>query len=908
MIDLASSYPNSTAPHPTAAAAEARELLAQFAATGKQAHFEEIVRRYGGMVFNTAFEITRNRHDAEDATQAAFLSLAVQAKSGKEVIAIGPWLQQVSRRLALDINRSRKRRRNREDRFSQMWEERQTDTRADSPAIGGRSGTGPEYDELRAVIQEELAQVPPKYRMPLILHYFGGLSREEMAKELNCRANTLGVRLHRGREMLGKRLAKRGVALSGIMIGIVMAEVIRDVVRESLIRSTAHAASLLNAGHPYACGTVAPEIIGMARTAGSAMLMAKVKVGTILALIAGTAAAASAQMVQRVAEWTSEGTLNRLFKDWFKSPELPTDLSPRPPVSPQVKSDEPTLVFPPGANPPPMQRPFVHTLSNPWLPQLGTVTTTTTKTQSALAPSIAPLATFNRAEDLSLSTPPPRQIIQRPIVTSSEFRNSRGSGGGGETGRGGRNNNGSARGPLWNLPLAVDFDFQGPKAPHRDDPASKVRQLPDGTIVAPLPPVPQHIYNPNPVVPIPESPAVPATVTPRDVWISPPPVIPDNTMQGGYMSSGVRYVSSDYNPAGPESFDTIIAQAQDRSLMKIGLGEVSNGELVVGYIGTGVAIQSAGEHTLDSLYLGVVASGRGLYDLQAGNLKVRRTPLEAGATAHIVHIGAGGEGLLKIGNEFASGNTYETGEGRGVDLVIGGTPESRGTIQGWGRIALSGVLTNGGQVIADGYDQPRTLDLSSVSSVKSNGATNAGHGWYATRQGKAALPTIAVMAGTHTYTWGDVDDAPLSLVNSARLTLTDVEREGKLNIALMALDRPDLPPLPQGHQFIGAWNIDAGGLVAAGGMDLTIRYDEALAARLGLDESVLKIWTCDQGEWIRRDFDPTFVRDPVGHTLGVHTELGTISYFAVSAPEPGISGMMAAGIGLYLCQRRRRRR
>ena len=77
--------------------------------------FEEVVRRYGGMVYNLCHEVTGNRHDAEDATQAAFLSLAVQVKSGQQIQAVGPWLQQVARRMWLDINRSRKRRKKREE-------------------------------------------------------------------------------------------------------------------------------------------------------------------------------------------------------------------------------------------------------------------------------------------------------------------------------------------------------------------------------------------------------------------------------------------------------------------------------------------------------------------------------------------------------------------------------------------------------------------------------------------------------------------------------------------------------------------------------------------------------------------------------------------------------------------------
>ena len=72
-----------------------------------------------------------------------------------------------------------------------------------------------EADELKRVINDEINQLPSKYRLPLILHYFGGLTREEMAKELGVRPNTLGVRVFRGRELLGKRLAARGMTLGG---------------------------------------------------------------------------------------------------------------------------------------------------------------------------------------------------------------------------------------------------------------------------------------------------------------------------------------------------------------------------------------------------------------------------------------------------------------------------------------------------------------------------------------------------------------------------------------------------------------------------------------------------------------------------------------------------------------------
>ena len=91
----------------TAERASADELLAEFVSGGRDEAFAEVVRRYAGMVFAVCLRVAGNPHDAEDATQATFLTLAVQCQSGKSVRRLGPWLRQVATRAALDVRRAR---------------------------------------------------------------------------------------------------------------------------------------------------------------------------------------------------------------------------------------------------------------------------------------------------------------------------------------------------------------------------------------------------------------------------------------------------------------------------------------------------------------------------------------------------------------------------------------------------------------------------------------------------------------------------------------------------------------------------------------------------------------------------------------------------------------------------------
>src|SRR6266496_4181507 len=98
----------------------ADELLSEFQRNGAQAPFEEIVRRYAGMVYSVCLRVTCDAHDAEDATQAVFLSLALQSKTNREITYPGPWLQRVAHRVALDVKKAKTRRKKREEKLAEM--------------------------------------------------------------------------------------------------------------------------------------------------------------------------------------------------------------------------------------------------------------------------------------------------------------------------------------------------------------------------------------------------------------------------------------------------------------------------------------------------------------------------------------------------------------------------------------------------------------------------------------------------------------------------------------------------------------------------------------------------------------------------------------------------------------------
>jgi protein involved in polysaccharide export with SLBB domain len=75
-------------------------------------------------------------------------------------------------------------------------------------------------DELRPLVDEEIDRLPAKYRDPLILCLLQGKARREAARLLGWTEGTLSGRLARGKEMLGKRLRRRGVEPSAAVATI----------------------------------------------------------------------------------------------------------------------------------------------------------------------------------------------------------------------------------------------------------------------------------------------------------------------------------------------------------------------------------------------------------------------------------------------------------------------------------------------------------------------------------------------------------------------------------------------------------------------------------------------------------------------------------------------------------------
>jgi RNA polymerase sigma factor (sigma-70 family) len=241
-------------------------LLDVFIAQRDEAAFEALVRRHGPMVVGVCQRVLCNEHDAEDAFQATFLVLVRKAASVRPREMVGNWLYGVAYRTSLEAKKAVAKRRLKEAEVmlrTEAPEQTQTD--------------------LRPVLDRELAALPHKYRVPLVLCELDGRSRKEVARQLDVPEGTVASRVARAKNMLAKRLARRG--FGGGSVATVLAQTVALAhVPTPLMVSTVTAATAVAAGQTAVAGVISARVAALTEGVLKAMLLTKLKIAMALML------------------------------------------------------------------------------------------------------------------------------------------------------------------------------------------------------------------------------------------------------------------------------------------------------------------------------------------------------------------------------------------------------------------------------------------------------------------------------------------------------------------------------------------------------------------------------------------------------------------------------------------------
>src|SRR5262249_40167033 len=179
-------------------------LVQRYVVHNDEAAFATLVHRHAPLVLGVCQRLLHYEQDMEDVSQATILVLVRKARCVRNTASVGSWLYGVAYRIAKKVRAQAATRVQRERRVA--------------VSASGQPASAGESDDLRRVLDDELRNVPEKYRVPLLLCYLEGRTQAEAADQLGWTPGTLRGRLDRGRALLQNRLRRRGLG-TGVALG-----------------------------------------------------------------------------------------------------------------------------------------------------------------------------------------------------------------------------------------------------------------------------------------------------------------------------------------------------------------------------------------------------------------------------------------------------------------------------------------------------------------------------------------------------------------------------------------------------------------------------------------------------------------------------------------------------------------
>ena len=171
---------------------------------GDQDAFAQLVQQHQRRVFNLAFRMLQQYEEANEVTQETFLAAWQGLPSFRGDAQFSTWLYRIAYNCALKQLEQRKR-----DKALQVVV--QAEQIAASIGQEQRVDAALETHARQTMVQEQLSQLPAKYRIVLILRHLQEMTYEEMAQILTMPIGTIKTHLFRARNLLKERLEKFGV-------------------------------------------------------------------------------------------------------------------------------------------------------------------------------------------------------------------------------------------------------------------------------------------------------------------------------------------------------------------------------------------------------------------------------------------------------------------------------------------------------------------------------------------------------------------------------------------------------------------------------------------------------------------------------------------------------------------------
>ncbi|HSY18547.1 MAG TPA: sigma-70 family RNA polymerase sigma factor [Candidatus Acidoferrales bacterium] len=186
------------------------ELVQEFARSGSETAFGEIVRRHLNLVHSVALRCTGHDGDAQDVTQAVFILLARKAGGLSAKTVLPGWLYETTRYTASRLHRTNIRRHAREQ------EAYMQSTLNDGAS--GNDASAKAWAQLAPHLEAAMSGLTESDRALLVLRFYQNQTAAKAAAQLGIGEDAAHKRLARALEKLRTLFTQRGITLSAATI------------------------------------------------------------------------------------------------------------------------------------------------------------------------------------------------------------------------------------------------------------------------------------------------------------------------------------------------------------------------------------------------------------------------------------------------------------------------------------------------------------------------------------------------------------------------------------------------------------------------------------------------------------------------------------------------------------------
>jgi len=182
-----------------------------------EATFRALYEQTHALVWTLCRRILKNPDDTQDAFQAVYCRLLKMAREGRGDELSGAPGEGVYRLAVRESNNLRMQRRRRGEKEILMEQ---------IPVVAAAERSAADLAQerqLREQVEALISTLPETLRVPLLLHYFDGLSHRQIAAALDLPASTVSSRLAKGQRKLEPKLRKAGLGAVLMVLGTIAA-------------------------------------------------------------------------------------------------------------------------------------------------------------------------------------------------------------------------------------------------------------------------------------------------------------------------------------------------------------------------------------------------------------------------------------------------------------------------------------------------------------------------------------------------------------------------------------------------------------------------------------------------------------------------------------------------------------